>query len=384
MRRFLVGLVLIAGLMTTVWLFRSKPKSKENLPEITLEDAGGSGLFARAVDVRSFHFPEDLGPHLEYQTEWWYYTGNLETSAGDHFGFQLTFFRRGLTPDPPERASVFAASQIYFAHFAITDVGAGEHVSFERFSRGAAGLAGAESPPYRLWLESWSVESVGAGEGAVRLQAAEGDFAIDLTLQPRKPIVAHGDRGLSPKGESSGNASYYLSYTRMEAYGTVATLGGTFNVSGESWFDHEWSTSALGPEAVGWDWFGLQLSDGRELMVFQIRRQDGSVEPISGGTLVGADGEIRTFEVADLAIQTLETWTSPGTGARYPSRWRLTVPSLGVDLSIEPWLQDQEMQTSFVYWEGAVRMEGTSAGLPVTGQGYVELTGYLRSMQGVF
>ena len=215
--------------------------------------------------------------------------------------------------------------------------------------------------------------------------------------------MAHGDRGLSPKSDEPGNASYYVGYTRMAARGRVGTSGGTggsaalleVEVSGEAWFDHEWSTSALGAGAVGWDWFSLQLDDGRELMHFQIRREDGSIEPVSGGTLVETDGRTRRLSRDDVRIEVLRRWTSPETGGTYPSRWRLTVPSEGLDLLVEPWLDAQEMRTSFVYWEGAVRVSEaatqsqtprpTPPGPPAaTGRGYVELTGYAASMQGVF
>ena len=151
--------------------------------------------------------------------------------------------------------------------------------------------------------------------------------------------------------------------------GTADIAGGSpalreIEVTGEAWFDHEWSTSALGAGAVGWDWFSLQLDDGRELMHFQIRREDGAIEPVSGGTLVEPDGRTRRLSRDDVRIEVLGRWTSPDTGATYPSRWRLAVPSEGLDLLVEPWLEAQEMRTSFVYWEGAVRVEGTASRAP--------------------
>ena len=339
--------------------------------------------FARALEPRPFAFPADHGPHSNYQTEWWYYTGNLETVDGRHFGFQLTFFRRALLPAPVERSSELAADQIYFAHFAVTDVGAGQHRFYERFSRGAAGLAGASGEPYRVWLEDWSVESLDAQGTTVHLVAEQDGLAIDLQLQASKPVVAHGDRGLSPKSGEPGNASYYLSFTRMETTGRVGLDGEALDVRGESWFDHEWSTSALGPQAVGWDWFSLQLDDGREIMLYRIRREDGTIEPVSGGTLVEADGSTRRLTADQLDVAVLDTWTSPETGGEYPSRWRVLVPDAGLDLTLEPWLADQEMRVSFPYWEGAVQIRGRSAGRPVEGNGYVELTGYAISMQGI-
>jgi predicted secreted hydrolase len=338
--------------------------------------------FARATAVRPFVLPDDHGPHFEYQTEWWYYTGNVDAADGRHFGFQLTFFRRGLTPGPPPEAAGLSTNQVYFAHLAITDVAGRRHVGVERFSRGAGGLAGATGEPFAVWVEDWRVDSLNADGSNVRLVARDPGpgLALDLELAATKPLVAHGDRGLSPKSDEPGNASYYVSYTRMAVHGRI----GEGEVSGEAWFDHEWSTSALGPGAVGWDWFSLQLDDGRELMLFRIWSDDQAIEAISGGTLVERDGRARQLLRDGASIDVLDRWTSPQSGGRYPSRWRVRVPSAALDLLVEPWLTDQEMRTSFVYWEGAVRLSGTSGRRRTSGQGYVELTGYARSMQGVF
>jgi predicted secreted hydrolase len=228
------------------------------------------------------------------------------------------------------------------------------------------------------------VEATSPDGSAVRLVAREDPLRLDLHLESRKPLVRHGDRGLSPKSSQPGNASHYIGYTRLEARGRLASQAGELAVSGEAWFDHEWSTSALGKGAVGWDWFSLQLDDRHELMYFQIRRDDGGIEPVSGGTVVDPAGSTRRLSASDLSLGVLARWTSPETGATYPARWRLRVPKEGLDLLVEPWLAGQEMRTSFVYWEGAVRLSGTRAGRAVTGHGYVELTGYARSMQGVF
>ena len=339
--------------------------------------------FARATAPRAFQLPEDHGPHFEFQTEWWYYTGQVASADGRRFGFQLTFFRRGLSPGPPPAAGL-ATNQIYFAHFALTDVGAARHAAAERLSRGAAGLAGASGRPFRVFVEDWSADATSPDGASVRVRARDGPLVLDLELQAAKPLVAHGDRGLSPKSDEPGNASYYLGYTRMAARGRVGTDGTGAVVTGEAWFDHEWSTSALGPQAVGWDWFSLQLGDGRELMLFEIRRADGSREAASGGTLVAHDGRTRQLRSTDFEIAVLERWTSPESRAAYPARWRLHVPSEGLELEVTPLVADQEMRTAFVYWEGAVSVTGTSRGRPLTGRGYVELTGYARSMQGAF
>ena len=339
--------------------------------------------FARATSPREFRLPQDHGPHFEFQTEWWYYTGQLTTRDQRRFGFQLTFFRRGLSPGPPPAAGL-ATNQVYFAHFAITDVAGGRHGSAERVSRGAGGLAAASGEPFRVAVEDWSVEAVHADGASVRVRALDQGLVLELELAATKPLVLHGDRGLSAKSAEPGNASYYVGYTRMSARGRIGTDGSGAEAQGEAWFDHEWSTSALGAGAVGWDWWSLQLDDGRELMFFEIRQKDGGRDAASGGTLVAPDGRTRRLSAADVETTALARWTSPRSGASYPARWRLGIPSEGLELEIDPLVSDQEMRTSFTYWEGAVRVSGTSRGLPLRGRGYVELTGYARSMQGVF
>ena len=365
------------------WVTRARQPAG---PPVRLDDGAPADVagFERAFEPRDFTLPTDHGPHVEYQTEWWYYTGNLRTVDGRLAAYQLTFFRRGLTPGLISRASGLATNQIYFAHFAMTDVDGNEHTAAERFSRGAAGLAGASGAPFEVWLEDWRAEALNADGSAVRLVARNEDLALDLTLRAVKPIVAHGQAGLSPKSQEPGNASYYLSYTRMATTGSITLGGQPEEVQGESWFDHEWSTSALGAGAIGWDWFSLQLDDGRELMFFQIRREDGSLEPASSGTMVEADGSTRPLSAADVQIDVLDTWRSPASGGEYPSRWRVRIPAAQIDVTVEPLIADQEMDVSFVYWEGAVQVTGQSGGQPVGGQGFVEMTGYVTSIAGQF
>ncbi|GMR11119.1 MAG: lipocalin-like domain-containing protein [Anaerolineae bacterium] len=344
-----------------------------------LLEATGPPGFERVRGPQEFSFPQDHGPHPDYQTEWWYYTGNLVSEGGGRFGYQLTIFRRGLTPGDTQRDSDFATNQIYFGHFALTDIGKGEHVALERFERGSAGLAGATGDPFGVRLGDWSIESLNDTGSQVRLSASEAGIGIDLTLAATKPIVAHGERGYSLKGEAEGNASYYLSFTDMQTQGTLEVGDRVIEVSGSSWFDHEWGTNALGPEAVGWDWFGLQLEDGRELMLFHIRTKDGGIEKVSGGTLVEPNGDSRWLTADEFEILPITKWKSSATGTIYPSGWEIAVPEAGLELNVEPWIKDQEMRLSFEYWEGAVRVSGT-----VNGQGYVELTGYSGSMQGLY
>jgi predicted secreted hydrolase len=338
--------------------------------EALAEDRVG---FARVLAPRPLMFPEDRGPHPDFRTEWWYYTGNLTTATGRNVGFQLTFFRVALSPTADLRESAWGTRQLYVGHFAVTDTTGGRFHAFSRSSRAALGLAGAQAAPFRVWAEGWSAE--GEGE-ATRLRAQEGDVAIDLTVSPGKAMVLQGDRGLSRKGLEPGNASLYYSFTRMPARGTVRLGGETLEVSGEAWMDREWSTSALGEGVEGWDWFALQLDDGRELMVYLLRRRDGTVDPFSAGTLVAADGTARRLEADDVRVETLAHWTSPHSGVRYPAGWRVSVPGEGLRLEVEPRAADQELRVGTRYWEGAVAVAGSSAGRPSAGQGYVELVGY--------
>lgn len=335
--------------------------------------------FARVNEPINFVFPRDHGAHPAYRTEWWYYTGNLADSAGNQYGYQLTFFRNALMPDLPARTSALASNQIYMAHFALTNGAANTHESFERFSRGAGGLAGATGDPtYAVWLEDWSVRETEPGVAHLQATVAgeNGAVALDLTLRETQEAVLHGDRGVSQKGPEAGNASYYYSLVQLETTGTVTSQGVTVDVSGVSWMDHEFGTSALSANAVGWDWFSVQLTNGAVLMFAQVRTVDGGVIEQFTGTYVAADGTQQTIQAGDLVVQVREQWTSPRTKITYPSGWQIQIPRLGVDFTVEPAIKDQEMEVSFVYWEGAVTIAGTLDKTPVQGVGYVELTGY--------
>jgi predicted secreted hydrolase len=254
--------------------------------------------------------------------------------------------------------------------------------AFERLARGAAGLAGAVSDPYRVWLEDWEVGEV--GNGSYRLRASAGALTIDLSLKDLKGPVLQGDQGYSQKGPQPGNASFYYSQTRLESEGLILVDGVEYEVAGLSWKDHEYSTSVLSPEQVGWDWFSMQLEDGSELMAYQIRRADGQLDPYSSGTVIRPDGSTRTLQAGDFSIQVEDTWVSPHSGARYPSRWVVSVPSESLRLEIMPVIEDQELNLTFIYWEGAVDIIGARAGIPISGSGYVEMTGYAGAFAGEF
>jgi predicted secreted hydrolase len=357
--------------------------NKENTGQfnasLSISSALKSGVeegFVQAVKPRKFSFPADHGPHDEYKNEWWYYTGNLDTKDGRHFGYELTFFRTGLKPFPQKRKSSWKTNNIYMAHFAVTDVENKQFYAFDRFSRDGLELAGATSEPYRVWLEDWSASGKGKSSLPMNLRAAEGNVSIDLTLVSDKPPVLEGNNGLSQKGSTKGNASYYYSFTRMATEGTISISGKSFNVKGMSWMDREWSTSSLEKDQIGWDWFAIQLSDGREIMYYQMRKKNGTPDPLSNGTIVDIKGKGRFLPCKEVKLIVTDTWETPDKKAIYPSGWKLSIPSEKIELEIIPYIKNQELNVTVRYWEGAIYIKGTCNGTKVTGSGYVELTGY--------
>jgi len=336
----------------------------------------GDAGFEKAIEPRDFVFPDDHGPHPGFRNEWWYVTGNLDADGGRRFGFELTIFRFALTPSLPATASNWRSNQVYIAHFAVTDADGDRFLAAERFSRGALGLAGAQSSPFRVWIEDWEIAALQAGTPERwQLHAADPEFSLDLDLTAQKPPVLNGDAGLSQKSAEPGNASYYYSITRWLTEGSLRLGDEEFRVSGLSWLDREWSTSALGADQLGWDWFALQLSDGSELMFYNLRKLDGSQDELSAGTWVDADGTSLHLEREDVEVTVTDTWASPEGGV-YPSGWTLRVPDKGLTLDIRPVMADQELFTTVRYWEGAVDVRGQRGGAPIEGRGYVELTGY--------
>lgn len=337
--------------------------------------------FSRATLGYDYRFPRDHGSHDRFRTEWWYYTGQVTAANGRAFGFQLTFFRRAIPPDQVKtEPSKWSLHQLYLAHFAVTDLQSGRFHYADKLSREGLGKAGAETDRLHVWVDRWSVSTDERAPDGQRLRAATDDFSIDLQVIPRKPPVLHGRQGISRKGASPEQASHYYSLTRLATSGQIRVGAETFEVTGLSWMDHEFGSADLGKDIVGWDWFSLQLSDSTELMWYALRRADGSVDPVSSGTMVLVDGQAYPLNGQDLTIQSLAYWTSPRSQARYPQRWRLSAPSLGLDLDVRSLLADQELNTAHstrvTYWEGAVSATGQAHGAPVTGQGYVELTGY--------
>jgi predicted secreted hydrolase len=374
-----IGLIIAAvGYISFVQANAQNPTPQS---EVVAAGTPPSG-FTRASGPVEWIFPDDHGPHTEYQTEWWYYSGNLETEDGRHFGFQLAFFRRGLVPDDQmiPRESNWATNQVYSAHFTLSDIAAQRYEFFERFGRGSAGITGAETDPYEVWVEDWVVAQT--GESTYHLYAKQDDLVVDLSLEAARAPILHGDQGYFQKGADIENASYYYSIPRLESSGIIEISGEQFSVEGLSWMDHEFTTGSLTQDFVGWDWFSVQLSDGSELMLYQGRTTDGRTSPFSKGTLIRTDGSVIALSEADFEIEVETTWKSPHTEADYPARWSIRIPSQDLTLYIEPYMADQEQSLSFTYWEGAVKIEGDRNGAALTGVGYVELTGYAGGALG--
>ena len=359
--------------------FRSTAVSPTTV--LPLQSEADLSGFSQATEPNNVIFPRDFGPHEDYQTEWWYYTGNLTADTGEEFGYQLTFFRRALTPEEiANDDSSWRSNQIYFAHFTVTDVDGQAFYPHERFSRAGAGLAGAQAVPYAVWLENWSAREI--EPGVVRLFAEAEDVTLDLKLTQSLEPILHGEGGLSQKGATEGTASYYYSLVQQPTNGTVRVGENSYNVSGKSWKDHEYSTQALSPNVIGWDWFSLQLDNGQSLMFFQIRNEDGSIEPFSSGSFIDVDGTVTPLTIDDWQLEVTDTWESPANGAEYPAGWNIRIPSLEIELEGRPLLANQELNVVTTYWEGATEFNGTVAGQPVTAKGYIELTGYAESMNG--
>ncbi len=346
----------------------------------------GEDEWARVSGPRAWTFPRDFGVHPQYRTEWWYFTGNLRDDSGSQFGYQLTFFRQGLRARLPSPSSLWDVRDVYLAHFAVTDISRREFRVAERVSRTGPGLAGADAGRMNVWLLNWSAQMKGP---AIDIEARDKEMELSLHLSPRKPPVIHGAKGFSRKGPEAGQASYYASLTDLETRGRLKRKStGFLDVSGVSWFDQEFGSNQLTPEQTGWDWFGLHLEDGRDLMIYMLRLRNGGLEPASSGTLVLPDGTPLHLRGSDFAVSVLDRWKSPRSGGEYPSRWRIQIPAAKIDLTIAPQVSDQELQTGqstgITYWEGAVTGKGSSRGRPVSCRGYVELTGYAGSLGGRF
>ncbi len=330
-----------------------------------------------------YSFPGDHYAHRDFKTEWWYFTGHLAAKDGREFGYQLTFFRQGVI-DPGsklETSSRFVRPDIYFAHFALSDRDGKMFHFRQKLSRGAFGEAGDNVDPAEkrmAWIGDWELQR---RDGGFHFRAAMEDAALDLNLVPTKRPVINGKGGISQKSAGPGNASHYYSITRLRSEGTLTLRGEKLAVTGESWFDREWGSSQLGGEQVGWDWFSIQMEDGSDLMIYRLRREDGSTDAFSGGTLVAPDGSSETLAAEDFTVTPGSTWKSEKTGAEYPLEWSVALPARGLRLQVKAALKDQELAFEPVsYWEGVIEIEGTREGEVVRGRGYLEMTGYAGAM----
>ncbi len=340
-----------------------------------------SNDFVQANPQRVLQFPRDHGKHPDFQTEWWYFTGNL-TSPEKDFGFQLTFFRRSLTTQPIKLDSKWTVRDLYPAHFALTDKTEKQFFHFDIISREGPDLAGAAIDDLDVRVRNWTVKRQ---NNHILLSAEQGDIAVRLTLNALKPLVLHGKNGYSVKGENENQASHYYSYTRLAANGMVNLSGKTYPVQGLAWMDHEFGSSILTSDQEGWDWFSLQLDDGTDLMVFHLRKKGGGYEK-PFGTLVRPDGSAIYLTGRDIEILPRGKWKSQVTDASYPAEWVISLKETDTMLEVKPAVSDQELatksSTQVIYWEGAVHITGRHEGKQVKGYGYAELTGYAHSMGG--
>jgi len=343
--------------------------------------------FKRALPGRIFSFPQDHFSHPEFKTEWWYYSGHLQSLGqdGKSFGYQLTFFRTALTRETKFQKSKWSIQEIYFAHLAITDESKKRFKYLEKISRGSLGEAGASlyktgGKPFRIWIEDWSVEGKDLVMQNHFLKAGDKIFGIELMLTPEKKPVIHGQNGISQKAEGEGYASHYYSIPRLKTDGKIFLQSKELLVQGVSWMDHEFGSTQLREYQVGWDWFSLQLDKGLELMLYQIRQKNGEIDPYSSGTIMFHDGTNQRLPKKEFQIEVLKQWKSQKSGAIYPSKWRIKIPGHQIELTLSPTVKNQELvtkeSTRVTYWEGSVKVEGKYQGDSIKGMGYVELTGY--------
>jgi predicted secreted hydrolase len=345
--------------------------------------AAGDSQYSVALPGYRYEFPRDNFDHPEYQTEWWYYTGNVKSADGRRFGFELTFFRQGVNR-ATAKAGAWDVRDLYLGHLALSDIDGGHFYHSERTNRAGPGVAGVSASDSRIWNGNWRIQWNGEQQ---MLEAIDPRFELRFTLKSEKPPVIQGENGVSQKGAGAGHASHYISLTHLETSGTIVLNGKSFQVTGLAWMDHEFFTHQLESGQIGWDWFSVQLDDNTELMLFRIRRRDGSVDPFSAATFVDANGRSTHLRSSEFSLlPTGETWTSPVTKAVYPVHWKIIVPKFALELELKAQLPSQELTGGSgtltpSYWEGAVIYEGTRADGKIEGAGYLEMTGYDRPFE---
>jgi predicted secreted hydrolase len=359
--------------------------------------AAATDNFNLALPGYHYSFPRDYFNHPNFQTEWWYYTGNLQSSDGHRFGFEMTFFRQGVSRQRGvSDKNAWDVRDLYLAHLALSDLSGGRFYHLERTNRAGPGIAGVDESAQRIWNGNWQIQWQNSDQV---LQAIGENFQLQFTLHSEKAPVIHGENGVSQKAAGAGRASHYISLTRLDTAGTILLGGDKYSVSGLAWMDHEFFTHQLDPEQVGWDWFSIQLDDHSELMLFHIRRRDGSIDPYSAGTYVDAQGHTTHLRDSDFTLEPVggstagsggssssgaisDWYQSPVSGAKYPIHWKVSVPKLNLELSATTPLASQELagtsEITPTYWEGAVTLAGTREAKPASGVGYLEMTGYAK------
>jgi len=373
---FVAALLAIALIINIIkWYVPDDGLQGEKIDIIATLSGSNTEGYSIADEPIKFVFPDDHAAHEGFRNEWWYFTGNLYDQSGRRFGYQLTIFRISLSPLAPERESYWATNQIYMAHFTISDEENGEFYCFEKLNRGAKGIAGFQDEGFGLNVEDWYITGVGDGDFPWQLYAEKDDITLAIEVNPIKDIVLQGEEGLSRKSLDGENASYYYSITRLETEGYIEIDGERYNVSGNSWLDREWSTSALSQEQGGWDWFSMQLDDGTDIVYFQLRYKDGSTYPYNEGLIVDNEGNIIKLGTNDIPLKVTKTWQSP-LGSVYPIEWEAEITPLGKTVIISALFPEQELDLSTRYWEGAVNIYDRENPTEVIGTGYMELTGY--------
>ena len=354
-----------------VWF--AKPQAAAVLL-LVMACVGAAPAFQEAIAPRAWSFPRDHGRHDGFKLEWWYYTGHLRDASGHRFGYQLTFFRSAFRAQPIERQSPWAMTNLYFAHAAISDIDAKSFIFKDRLQRARAGLAYASDQTLDVSLLDWSAKLEG---DQTHLHAADDGLSIDLTCGPGRGPVLEGPGGVNAKGREVGQASYYYSMTRLPTSGTLSIHNQTYQVEGQSWMDHEFSSNALGGSQIGWDWMGLHLSSGEDLMLYRLRNKSGGVDFLSG-TRITPDGQPHYLSDRDLTMEPSEDWKSPTSGASYPQRWLIQCAGLP-PLIVHSQMPGQELVTSgssdVTYFEGAAEVLNADNNSPA-GEGYLEMTGY--------
>ena len=382
--RLIVSVLATVLLVLTVSACNNDHQADSTVENVSLHTGlgGDSSGYKRACGPRRFNFPSDHAAHPEYRNEWWYITGNVENRANDKFGFHVTFFR--IANDPPSddvKTSAWSGNEFYMAHFAITSATDNNIKYYERFGRAAAGLAGAsrtatgkEVPTTRVWLDDWRMEMTEVGQSMqLGLSLSEGNTGLALSLMAEKPLVLQGDKGYSQKSDDPCNSSYYYAFTRLDVSGALEFDGTTQAVSGSAWLDREWSSSALSDEQTGWDWFALQFDDGRDVMLYQLRKKGDVIDKHSHGVEIDETGEKKVIPLSDWEV-TGEQWWQSESGSIYPVAGSIQRADTGETIVYKPLIQNQELDLTVRYWEGAIELFNLEGGK--IGRGYMELTGY--------